>query len=101
LDEHLGYDGRTESQLPNRLAEGVGVWIDPLGADGRDARATLFARIWLKSSLGPPDKSQLSGASYSAYQKQPTGGCEEEEVARYEAHTYGVGGSRADGGDGS
>jgi hypothetical protein len=51
--------------------------------------------------FGPPDKSQLSGASYSAFQKQPTGGCEEKEVARYDAHTYGVGGSRTDGGDGS
>ena len=31
--------------------------------------------------FGPPDKSQLRGALYSAYQEQPTGGCEEEEVA--------------------
>jgi Zn-dependent M28 family amino/carboxypeptidase len=31
--------------------------------------------------FGPPDKSQLSDASYSAYQKQPTGGCQEKEVA--------------------
>ena len=30
--------------------------------------------------LGPPDKSQLRGASYSAYQKQPTGGCQTKEV---------------------
>ena len=50
---------------------------------------------------GPPAMSQLSGAFYSAYQKQPTGGCEEKEVAHYEAHTFGVGGSRNDGGDGS
>ena len=51
--------------------------------------------------LGPPAKSQLSGAFYRAYQKQPTGGCMNKEVARYEAHTFGVGGSRTDGGDGS
>ncbi len=30
--------------------------------------------------LGPPAKSQLSGASYSASQKQPTGGCTNKEV---------------------
>jgi Zn-dependent M28 family amino/carboxypeptidase len=32
--------------------------------------------------LGPLAKGQLCGAFYSAYQKQPTGGCEEKEVAR-------------------
>src|SRR5919107_688213 len=31
--------------------------------------------------LGPLAKGQLCGAFYSAYQKQPTGGCEEKEVA--------------------
>ena len=50
---------------------------------------------------GLPAKSQLSGAFYGAYQKQPIGGCEEKEVVHYEAHTFGVGGSRTDGGDGS
>jgi hypothetical protein len=30
--------------------------------------------------FGPPDKSQLRGALYSAYQKQPTGGCQIKEV---------------------
>src|SRR5918998_3926668 len=30
---------------------------------------------------GPPAKSQLCGAFYRAYQKQPTGGCTNEEVA--------------------
>ena len=30
--------------------------------------------------LGSPAKGQLSGASYSAYQKQPTGGCQMKEV---------------------
>ena len=51
--------------------------------------------------LGPPAKCQLSGASYSAYPKQPTEGCTNKEVARYEANTFGDGGSRTDGGDGS
>jgi hypothetical protein len=51
--------------------------------------------------LGPPAKSRLSGALYRAYQKQPIGGCTNEEVALYETHTLGVGGSRTDGGDGS
>jgi hypothetical protein len=50
--------------------------------------------------LGPPVKSQLSGAVHRAYHKQPTGGCTNKEVAHYEAHTFGVGGSRTDGGDG-
>ena len=31
--------------------------------------------------FGPPAKCQLCGAFYIADQKQPTGGCEEEEVA--------------------
>jgi hypothetical protein len=31
--------------------------------------------------LGPPVKSQLSDAFYSACQKQPTGGCQEKEIA--------------------
>jgi len=35
----------------------------------------------LTTLLGPPVKGQLSGASHSAYQKQPTGGREEKEVA--------------------
>src|SRR5919112_1027308 len=51
------------------------------------------ARVWPNSSRniqkivnmtmlsGPPAKSQLSGALYRAYQKQPTGGCTNEEVA--------------------
>jgi hypothetical protein len=30
--------------------------------------------------LGPPDKSQLRVASYSGFQKQPTGGCQIKEV---------------------
>jgi hypothetical protein len=51
--------------------------------------------------LGSPTKGQLSGAFYSAYQKQPTGGCTNEEVARYEANTFGDGASRTYGGDGS
>jgi hypothetical protein len=51
--------------------------------------------------LGPLVKSQLSGAVHSAYQKQPTGGCTNEEVVLYEAHTFGDRGSRTDGGDGS
>ena len=51
--------------------------------------------------LGPPDKSQLSGAFYRAYQKQPTGGCANEEVVLYETYILGVGGGRTDGGDGS
>jgi hypothetical protein len=44
--------------------------------------------------------SQISGRFYSAYQKQPTRGCTNEEVVLYETHTLGVGGSRTDGGDG-
>jgi hypothetical protein len=32
--------------------------------------------------LGPPVKSQISGAFYRAYQKRPTGGCEEKEAAQ-------------------
>jgi hypothetical protein len=31
--------------------------------------------------LGPSVKSQISGAFYSAYHKQPTEGCEDKEVA--------------------
>ncbi len=34
-------------------------------------------------------------------QKQPTEGCTNEEVVLYETYTFGVGGSRTDGGDGS
>jgi hypothetical protein len=55
----------------------------------------------LTTLSGPPAKSQLCGAVHSAYQKQPTGGCTNQEVACYEAHTFGDGGSRTDGGDGS
>ena len=51
--------------------------------------------------LGPPATCQLRARFYSAYHKQPTGGCTNEEVARYEANTRGDGGSRTDGGDGS
>jgi hypothetical protein len=51
--------------------------------------------------LGPPAKSQLSGAFYSAYQKQPTEGCTNEKVVLYEANTFGDGGSRTDGGGGA
>jgi hypothetical protein len=29
--------------------------------------------------LGPPDKSQISGAFYSAYERHPTVGCRNEE----------------------
>ena len=61
----------------------------------------IIMRLGGCTLLGPPAKSQLSGPSYSAYQKQPTGGCTNEEVARYEAHTFGDGGSRTYGGDGS
>jgi hypothetical protein len=35
----------------------------------------------LTTLLGPPAKSQLCGAVHSAYHKQPTGGCTNEEVA--------------------
>ena len=41
----------------------------------------------LTTLLGPPAKGPLSGASYRAYQKQPTEGCTNKEVTRYEAHT--------------
>ena len=57
--------------------------------------------VKLTTLLGPPAKGQLSGASYRAYQKQPTEGCTNKEVTRYEAYTFCVGGSRTDGGDGS
>jgi hypothetical protein len=37
-------------ELREECAEGVGVSIDPIGANGRGERAPLFARKWLKSS---------------------------------------------------
>ena len=71
----------------------------------RESLAEFFQKhpkiVNITMLLGPPHKGQISGAFYRAYQKQPTGGCANEEVVLYETHTLGDGGSRTDGGDGS
>jgi hypothetical protein len=48
-----------------------------------------------------PGRRQTSLVVATVDKKQPTEGCTNEEVARYEANTFGDGGSRTDGGDGS
>ena len=78
---------------PIGVPPGPSVWQNPSNNIQKIVNLTTLS--------GPPAKCQLCGAFYRAYQKQPTGGCTNEEVARYEAHTFGNGGSGTDGGDGS
>ena len=47
------------------------------------------------------EKGRRKRARATVDQKQPTEGCTNEEVARYEASYFGDGGSRTNGGDGS